>query len=147
METEQTVDTDLVVRWIEALESGRYTQTTGVLHDDNGYCCLGVLCDIVDPTWREADDEHPEMTDDRARRHARVWDGTNELINLPEPLQHLVGLDLAGTKSDRSQWFEPYTRRQAPWLTSANDVGWTFTQIAAALRIHYGIPEEIEDAA
>ena len=33
-------------RWIAALRSRKYKQCKGVLHDDNGYCCLGVLCDL-----------------------------------------------------------------------------------------------------
>lgn len=32
--------------WVAALRSGKYQQTTGTLHDDHGYCCLGVACDI-----------------------------------------------------------------------------------------------------
>lgn len=38
---------DIKSRWIEALRSGKYSQSTGTLRDTNGYCCLGVLCDIV----------------------------------------------------------------------------------------------------
>jgi len=34
-------------RWLEALRSGKYKQTTGYLRDDDGFCCLGVLCDVV----------------------------------------------------------------------------------------------------
>lgn len=33
-------------KWLKALRSGEYKQTQGVLRDENGYCCLGVLCDI-----------------------------------------------------------------------------------------------------
>lgn len=37
-------------KWIDALRSGKYTQTTHVLrrpdNHGNGFCCLGVLCDI-----------------------------------------------------------------------------------------------------
>ena len=42
--------------WVDALRSGEYGQTKGVLHrteevrDDDlpvGYCCLGVLCDVA----------------------------------------------------------------------------------------------------
>lgn len=33
--------------WLDALESGEYTQTKGKLHTDAGYCCLGVLCDVA----------------------------------------------------------------------------------------------------
>lgn len=35
-------------RWLEALRSGEYRQTTGSLTDDEGaFCCLGVLCEIL----------------------------------------------------------------------------------------------------
>lgn len=34
--------------WIEALESERFKQGTGQLrHDDDTYCCLGVLCQLA----------------------------------------------------------------------------------------------------
>jgi hypothetical protein len=34
-------------KWLEALRSGKYTQTTEILQDDCGYCCLGVLCKVA----------------------------------------------------------------------------------------------------
>ena len=37
----------LVQKWIEALESGEYPQTTYSLHNQEGYCCLGVLCEVA----------------------------------------------------------------------------------------------------
>lgn len=41
-------------RWIRALRSGRYKQARRKLRGDNGYCCLGVLCDISGKgNWRE----------------------------------------------------------------------------------------------
>lgn len=33
-------------RWVDALRSGKYEQTTGVLQDSKGYCCLGVACKV-----------------------------------------------------------------------------------------------------
>jgi hypothetical protein len=39
----------LKTKWIEALESGRYKHSRLSLRNMAGYCCLGVLCDIVDP--------------------------------------------------------------------------------------------------
>jgi hypothetical protein len=33
-------------QWIEALRSGEYSQTQEELRNLDGYCCLGVLCDI-----------------------------------------------------------------------------------------------------
>lgn len=33
--------------WIEALRSGEYKQTTLTLQNHDGFCCLGVACDIA----------------------------------------------------------------------------------------------------
>lgn len=41
------MDQDLKERWVAALRSGDFVQTKGALHDDIGYCCLGVLCTLV----------------------------------------------------------------------------------------------------
>lgn len=41
-------------RWVEALRSGRYQQGQNVLRTtENAFCCLGVLCDLVEPlSWK-----------------------------------------------------------------------------------------------
>jgi hypothetical protein len=57
-------------RWLKALRSGEYAQTRHVLHKvtasperglSEGYCCLGVLCDLVakdgEGEWVGADDD------------------------------------------------------------------------------------------
>lgn len=53
------MDAKLKAKWVEALRSGKYTQTSGFLNRQEpyqsndgyvklpGYCCLGVLCDIT----------------------------------------------------------------------------------------------------
>ncbi|QGT54329.1 hypothetical protein b3_0085 [Synechococcus phage B3] len=33
-------------KWVAALRSGEYQQTTGNLRDEKGFCCLGVLTDL-----------------------------------------------------------------------------------------------------
>jgi hypothetical protein len=33
--------------WVDALRSGEYQQTKKTLQDVNGYCCLGVACDVA----------------------------------------------------------------------------------------------------
>ncbi len=56
---------ELKTKWIEALRSGEYHQATGLLRSENtvdgspmGYCCLGVLCDVVDSDgWTPERDE------------------------------------------------------------------------------------------
>ena len=35
-------------KWIAALRSGDYKQTSFRLHGNDGFCCLGVLCDIAE---------------------------------------------------------------------------------------------------
>lgn len=42
------MDKTLKTKWINALLSGSYGQTTGQLQGEHGYCCIGVLCDISD---------------------------------------------------------------------------------------------------
>ena len=45
---------ELLLLWIEALESGRYEQARFALRQEaGGYCCLGVLCDVSKlGTWK-----------------------------------------------------------------------------------------------
>jgi hypothetical protein len=38
-----TMNTEIKVKWIEALRSGVYNQTQSVLEGNGGFCCLGVL--------------------------------------------------------------------------------------------------------
>lgn len=45
----------LKARWIKALRSGKYKQTTGTMKDAAGYCCLGVLRELIAPGSRAED--------------------------------------------------------------------------------------------
>lgn len=41
---------EIKAKWVAALTSGEYEQTRNYLRRvGNGYCCLGVLCEVVDP--------------------------------------------------------------------------------------------------
>lgn len=40
------MDAQLKAKWVEALRSGKYLQTQGILRNGEYFCCLGVLCDI-----------------------------------------------------------------------------------------------------
>lgn len=43
-------------KWVAALRSGKYKQGTCQLRNNNDeYCCLGVLCDIISPEKWEYD--------------------------------------------------------------------------------------------
>lgn len=52
----ENVVPDLKTQWLQALRSGNYEQTLAYLRFRNGYCCLGVLCHVVDPTkWQTSE--------------------------------------------------------------------------------------------
>jgi len=38
--------TDNQKLWVDALRSGEYAQTEERLNDEDGFCCLGVACDV-----------------------------------------------------------------------------------------------------
>ncbi len=96
---------DLAKKWVAALRSGEYKQTHGTLHNDGGFCCLGVLCDIQGRRWFKA--EH----------------GTSLFVKedsiLYESMPSNSALDLVGM-----------TESEANTLASANDSGKDFEQIA-----------------
>jgi len=49
------MDAELKKQWVEALRSGKYEQGQQYLQKDDKFCCVGVLCDIINPeSWRSA---------------------------------------------------------------------------------------------
>lgn len=60
-------------KWLKALRSGKYKQIQGFLTDstddgEKGYCCLGVLRDVITPGSRA---QHEEM-DWLCKRHSKL---------------------------------------------------------------------------
>lgn len=49
------MDVDLKQQWVNALRSGKYEQGPNQLRHKDEFCCLGVLCDIVEPHWIACD--------------------------------------------------------------------------------------------
>lgn len=102
--------------WVEALRSGNYKQTKGYLHDDVGYCCLGVACDISGlGGWEQKEDNDWYYYMDKAD-------------TLPEEVIDWLGLN---TSIGRLV-FHVY-----PDLAKANDRGTTFEQIANIIEREY----------
>jgi hypothetical protein len=129
-----TMRGDILEEWCEALESGRYKQTREVLKDANGYCCLGVLCDIASKHgfggWHEDEDD-----DGHPLEQYHWWaDGDSERELLPGTVYEWAGV-IAPDEIAPSVWACGKLRA----LTELNDGSWeidalTFTQIAALLR-------------
>jgi hypothetical protein len=53
-------------RWCAALRSGEYTQGAGALRTDEGFCCLGVAANELNPNGWEFSDEHSTWAHDDA---------------------------------------------------------------------------------
>jgi len=64
----------LARKWVDALRSGKYRQTQGHLRDYKGFCCLGVLCDVFDPTRWTHDNFYYHIYDDDYKATAMVPD-------------------------------------------------------------------------
>lgn len=122
-------------KWIDALESGEYIQTTFCLRDDQGFCCLGLASNLVDVEgW------HREKG-----AHAFSFRPRNAVAGAEIARDHLVpavrrfygpelgplGIHVGG----RFPAGEGHTLEiQAFSLSGLNDMGATFKEIAEILR-------------
>lgn len=98
-------------KWVAALRSDKYEQTKGYLHEDVGYCCLGVLCDIVDPAaWIDRED------------NVKEWIYKNEIDYLTLPSTLCNDLDI--------------TPDNAGILAEMNDNNETFSKIADYIEVN-----------
>lgn len=97
-------------RWVTALRSGDYNQGVGsLIGEGNTFCCLGVLCNIINPdNWDsnepkasyayEYDEDHPEANWDRdvstaPEDHSEYWDETHSETELPGSLSAYLNID------------------------------------------------------
>lgn len=124
--------------WIETLESGQYSQTNGGLHDDKGFCCLGVLCDLKGVEWHLS-------TDEVATDFFYVEPGHQvpELYAMPGPkvLAWLGMNDIPCIDAEHLSFSQKTKMRKHgnPSVAALNDNGFTFAEIASLLRLQYGI--------
>lgn len=120
--------------WVEALESGAYAQTDGVLcrldvdGNPKGFCCLGVACEVYNANVPEEERlpavVGPQLLDnnERARIYGEGYVGSYTL--LPIPVQEW--LNLATT--------DGAIMGCAVNLPALNDDGSTFEEIAALIK-------------
>lgn len=116
-------------KWLEALRSGQYQQGKGVLRDSlDRFCCLGVLCDIVDKSrWGAAYDVDTSIAGRDVEISAHPYAGDEDDVNavsLPSSLREQVGLHVADVSA----------------LIEMNDSGRRFETIAK--HIEANIPAE-----
>lgn len=70
--------------WLAALRSGEYKQTTGVLKDACGYCCLGVAADLAVKAGVCSEDEafREKLTDRRYIARGSLSEEVKEWVGL-----------------------------------------------------------------
>jgi hypothetical protein len=108
-----------VREWIAALRSRKYRQGRERLRTSNGFCCLGVACDLFnDHIWRPAAGD-------------AEWRYLGAGIDLPRPITdayRLRRMDGQYTRDDGS----------AASLAEDNDAGRSFTEIAEVIERELG---------
>lgn len=113
-------------KWVAALRSGEYRQTAGNLRVSDGYCCLGVACEISGlGRWVEGESVY-----------AYEIDGFEiEFVRLPRPVREWLGLR-SSTGEFGSKSLERYGS-DVRELTSINDGGATFAEIADIIEANW----------
>lgn len=135
---------DVKRKLLDALRSGEYEQGTGVLEENDKFCCLGVLCDIARREgivsrqirttrgmWDEEgvlyDEEEVLYDGERYELPAAVmaWAGLDDsVVTLPNPMDAVV-----------QRYLDAHVRKDAAAasLVNLNDNGASFEEIAQVI--------------
>lgn len=112
---------ELKDKWLTALRSGEYSQTTGTLRDENGMCCLGVLCDIIDPTGWCGNPEDVAY-DNQKHSLGHIVYGEHffdEIMAKPKDLYSLLPVNYVElvNRNDGHAYYEPHNfSEMADWI-------------------------------
>jgi hypothetical protein len=132
--------------WIEALESGKYRQTTNFLckKDESSrykHCCLGVLCEVegIVPTISKEGYKRYHGKEDMLPR--TVFEQFGQDGNWVIDMEPIFGkIKTSNTKLFNKICKVPSDRRSEMTLTMLNDdYNLTFKEIATVLRLVYNI--------
>jgi len=127
MNTDYLTDVSPVIvarrkEWVAALRSGRYPQTSNALRDVDGYCCLGVACEISGlGSWNSYESSSFVFVphDDA--------DGAQMAI-MPPAVMEYYGVDDGRVPVSYPRRYSGYVDGYV--LSDMNDLGMTFAQIA-----------------
>ena len=99
-------------KWMNALRSGEYSQTRGYLRTTEGFCCLGVLCDLY------------------SKETGTEWVENYELENSSSFLEEFATLPKEVMEWSGLEYPNPYSETWGGSLASLNDQGEEFPKIA-----------------
>lgn len=88
-------------KWVAALKSGNFPQAGGALKTDEGFCCLGVLCEVSglgewekEKTNVDVLDSESQMGYPYSKANTKVWEvGNSSAAILPSFVVSLVWLE------------------------------------------------------
>lgn len=121
-------------KWIDALRSGKYEQGSGKLRTPNGYCCLGVLCDL----YAQEHNTQWEFRgyDENANPHPMdYWYFEDRNYYLPESVMDWAGLkthnplvrvDVEDNDEDNGYFQDE--------IANVNDLGYTFMDLSKIIQ-------------
>lgn len=127
------MDADLKAQWLAALRSGQYEQGRYVLRTpSNKYCCLGVLCDIIDPAGWNVDNTIWKNPDNPT-------DMSSHLVPEGIAMEVLGTESVWGYKAANQNGVLPFKDREGNYLalSGLNDLGCTFSQIADVIEYSF----------
>jgi len=80
--------------WLEALRSGKYKQGFGELKTKEGYCCLGVLCDLYTKSKEGKENKAKFVRKGilKNKRYSFIENGIAERFVTPESVMRWAGL-------------------------------------------------------
>src|SRR5688572_28444291 len=123
---------ELETKLVNALRSGVYEQAIGYLRPySGGFCCLGVACDIYDPSrWaRSSEILDFKNTDFLEGDKTWVWD-SRTAFNLPPEVQDALGWKTVSGDLANFVWGRDECGAPPPCpitcLANLNDEGFTF---------------------
>lgn len=117
---------------VGALRSGEYEQAKGRLKTEDGYCCLGVLCDIY---RTENADQNGRWVETDYREESSYQFVVGQYVSggvLPAPVMQWAGMET------NNGGFNPNGEGTfTDALSSRNDRDWSFTNIADFIEKNY----------
>jgi hypothetical protein len=117
-------------KWIAALRSGEYAQASERLRSNDGFCCLGVLCDLyAQEPFTQGWKFNGEYEESPLPMDYWYFDGESEF--LPQSVMEWAGLSLPNPlvkldfeEEDEMSW------SYRDEISNLNDSGYSFTELA-----------------
>jgi hypothetical protein len=117
-------------KWIDALRSGKYDQGSEKLRSHQGFCCLGVLCDLYSHEKNQGWDFRGVRETNLQPQDYWYFDGESEF--LPDSVREWAGMACKNPSvrvdvtdnDDEDDWF------YHDEIANLNDSGYTFKELS-----------------